>query len=93
MAAVTLCAVLPALPASAPVSFVDLPRVPTLTVGDRTGDRDNYIDWTGAPWFTRSRPGRWCKHMTRTDAKGRSWSCVAGEFVMDDFGFLVEVPA
>lgn len=38
------------------------------------------------------RPGTWWGSEEMTDASGRTWSRSLGRLVMDDFGFLVEVP-
>ena len=38
------------------------------------------------------RPGIWYGHEERTDSDGRVWRRQLGNHVMDDFGFLVEVP-
>ncbi|MFC5524041.1 hypothetical protein [Polaromonas jejuensis] len=43
------------------------------------------------PWI---RPGLWYGDETRTDAQGRCWTrTLDSNYVMDDFGTLVEVPA
>jgi hypothetical protein len=39
-----------------------------------------------------SKPGTWWGSESMTDAAGREWSRSLGRLVMDDFGFLVEVP-
>lgn len=38
------------------------------------------------------RPGIWYGQEERTDSAGRTWKRRLGDHVMDDFGFLVEVP-
>lgn len=57
---------------------------------------DSYSRYVQIPegWHTKHwHPSHWYKYFLRTDDKGRSWSACGGVFVMDDFGFLVEVPA
>jgi hypothetical protein len=87
MNAVTLLAVLASLPADAPVSCEQHGNLPILYVGKPHGDNDRYIKHLANPAHI------WTQHMSRTDSQGRMWDAIGGNFVMDDYGFLVAVTA
>lgn len=67
----------------------------TLTIADKAGNSDTFVQrrhcppsWQQAWW----NPAHWSLHLDRVDNLGRTWTSFAGTFVVDDFGFLVEVP-
>lgn len=66
----------------------------TLTIADKAGNSDAFVkrlkcpqSWQQAWW----NPAHWSLHLDRVDNLGRTWTSCAGTFVVDDFGFLVEV--
>lgn len=67
----------------------------SLEICDAIGNQDSYVRWAPTPrmqsesWWN---PNHWTFHRKRVDAHGAEWSAMGGTFVMDDFGFLVEVP-
>ena len=65
-----------------------------LTIGEAHKNRNRYTkryskpaNWQDSWW----RPEYWSLSMNRVDSDGRSWAHSGGNYVMDDFGDLVEV--
>lgn len=67
----------------------------TLTFMDKRGGSDSFVKrlkppqgWNPTWW----NPAHWSLHQDRVDNLGRTWARCGETFVVDDFGFLVEVP-
>lgn len=67
----------------------------TLEISDKLGNLDTLVkrhkcpeSWGGTGW----NPAHWTLHQDRVDNLGRTWNRFDGYFIVDDFGFLVEVP-
>ena len=87
--------VLPALPADQPAYFRPGVDCTVLVIGG-AGNEDTYYKRHACPdgWETSWwNPAYWSLSQSRRDAQGRSWNCSGGDYVMDDFGDLVQVPA
>ncbi|MDZ4282794.1 MAG: hypothetical protein U1C04_18770 [Hydrogenophaga sp.] len=66
----------------------------SLKIVDSLGNEDSYTRW-GVPTNPRDRvwwkPGCWHLYRSRVGNDGERWSAACGRYVMDDFGFLVQV--
>jgi len=90
--------VLPALPALASDDYYFSHHGNThmLAIGS-SDNSDTYSkrhrcpdSWVG---LVKWNPAHWTQSLCRTDAQGRAWTCSGGDYVIDDFGSLVQVPA
>lgn len=62
-------------------------------VGDENSSSDQYTNYLKMPkgWESFWNPAHWLLQRHRTDASGNKWTSQGGTYVVDDFGFLVEV--
>lgn len=77
------------------VDVTESRRTTTLAIVDGLGNQDSYTRWAAMPenqCHSFWKPSVWTFHRVRVDSEGQTWSMHGGEYVMDDFGFLVKVP-
>ena len=77
------------------VKFKESRMATTLSIVDGVGNEDSYVRWAATSDLSLERwwrPNLWTSHRVRIDRDGEKWSMAGPHFVMDDFGYLVEVP-